>query len=148
MTQASGAHRRYFVLQKQSLSLLQTLMTCGTSAEDCLSDDLTSNQLCFSFPLDYCKGLKEKPVVAVQGPSSWLGKYYKYCVRVYSPWSRKIETLEATDPYSRSLAADGARSQVSLIRQMLPSHSTVRARNFSQSFLLLHAFVAAVYYTL
>lgn len=86
--------------------------------------------------------------MAVQGPSSWLGKYYKYCVRVYSPWSRKIETLEATDPYSRSLAADGARSQVSLIRQMVPSHSTFRAASFSQSFLLLHAFVAAVYYTL
>ena len=48
----------------------------------------------------------------LQGPASWLGKYYKYRVKVYSPWSQRIETLEATDPYSRSLAADGARTQV------------------------------------
>ncbi|KAK9903518.1 hypothetical protein WJX75_007894 [Coccomyxa subellipsoidea] len=46
------------------------------------------------------------------GPAEWVGKYYKYRVKVYSPWSRKVEVLEATDPYSRSLAADGARTQI------------------------------------
>ena len=49
--------------------------------------------------------------VHVQGPSDWLGKYYKYRLRVFSPWSRTVETLETTDPYSRSVAADGARTQ-------------------------------------
>ena len=48
----------------------------------------------------------------LQGPASWVGKYYKYRVKVYSPWSQRIETLEPTDPNSRSLAADGARTQV------------------------------------
>ncbi|EIE23312.1 alpha-1,6-glucosidase, partial [Coccomyxa subellipsoidea C-169] len=48
----------------------------------------------------------------VSGPSAWVGKYYKYRLKVYSPWSREIELLEATDPYSRSLAADGARTQI------------------------------------
>lgn len=48
----------------------------------------------------------------LQGPAEWVGKYYKYRAKVYSPWSRKVEVLEATDPYSRSLAADGARTQV------------------------------------
>ena len=48
----------------------------------------------------------------MQGPASWSGKYYKYRLEVYSPWSQRMEVLEATDPYSRSLAADGARTQV------------------------------------
>ena len=48
----------------------------------------------------------------MQGPASWNGKYYKYRLEVYSPWSQRMEVLEATDPYSRSLAADGARTQV------------------------------------
>ena len=48
-----------------------------------------------------------------QGPGSWRGRYYKYRLRVYNPWSRQVETLESTDPYARSLAADGARTQAS-----------------------------------
>ena len=48
----------------------------------------------------------------MQGPASWSSKYYKYRLEVYSPWSQRMEILEATDPYSRSLAADGARTQV------------------------------------
>ena len=50
----------------------------------------------------------------MQGPRSWLGRYYKYRLHVYSHWSRKVEILESTDPYARSLAADGARTQASL----------------------------------
>ena len=49
---------------------------------------------------------------SMQGPASWTGKYYKYRLEVYSPWSQRMKMLEATDPYSRSLAADGARTQV------------------------------------
>ena len=41
-----------------------------------------------------------------------LGKYYKYRVRVYCPWTRRVETVESTDPYSRSLAANGERTHV------------------------------------
>jgi pullulanase len=47
-----------------------------------------------------------------QGPQEWCWKYYTFRVRVYCPWTRRIEVVEATDPYSRSLAADGVRSQV------------------------------------
>ena len=32
-------------------------------------------------------------------------------VAVYCPWTLRIESSEATDPYSVSLAADGERSQ-------------------------------------
>ena len=46
-----------------------------------------------------------------QGPRAWEWRYYKFRVRVFSPTSARLETFEATDPYSRSLAADGARSQ-------------------------------------
>ena len=52
--------------------------------------------------------------IVPQGPATWCGKYYKYRVSVYNPWSQRMEVLEATDPYSRSLAADGARTQVGL----------------------------------
>lgn len=45
--------------------------------------------------------------------SGWLrGKYYKYRLRVYCPSTRKVETVESTDPYSRSLAANGERTHV------------------------------------
>ena len=35
-----------------------------------------------------------------------------YRVRVFSHWSGAVEDFEVTDPYSLSLAADGARTQV------------------------------------
>ena len=35
-----------------------------------------------------------------------------YKVRVFSHWSSAIEDFQVTDPYSLSLAADGARTQV------------------------------------
>ena len=46
-----------------------------------------------------------------QGPGEWEGRYYTYAVRVFSHWSSAIEDFEVTDPYSLSLAADGARTQ-------------------------------------
>jgi hypothetical protein len=45
-------------------------------------------------------------------PEGSLWSYYKYRVAVYCPWTQRVEVSEATDPYSRSLAADGERTQV------------------------------------
>ncbi|KAL6752790.1 glycoside hydrolase superfamily [Haematococcus lacustris] len=45
-------------------------------------------------------------------PPSALFTFYKFRVRVYCPQSVRMEVSEATDPYSRSLAADGERSQI------------------------------------
>ena len=53
-------------------------------------------------------------------PASWLWKYYTYRVRVYDVWTQQIQTFETTDPYSYSLAADGARTQVMLNREDTP----------------------------
>ncbi|KAK9836409.1 hypothetical protein WJX84_012438 [Apatococcus fuscideae] len=47
-----------------------------------------------------------------QAPTSWLWQYYKYRIRVYCPWTQKIELVEATDPYAKCCAADGRLSQV------------------------------------
>ncbi|KAK9832555.1 hypothetical protein WJX81_008597 [Elliptochloris bilobata] len=55
---------------------------------------------------------EERGVWSAEGPRAWEWRYYKFRVRVFSPTSALIETFEATDPYSRSLAADGARSQI------------------------------------
>ncbi len=54
-----------------------------------------------------------KPICyAVQTSDSWLWRYYKYLVTVYCPWTRRIQAVEVTDPYSVSLAADGERTQI------------------------------------
>ncbi|KAG2423818.1 hypothetical protein HXX76_014978 [Chlamydomonas incerta] len=45
-------------------------------------------------------------------PAGWLWSYYTYRVTVYCPWTARVETVESTDPYSRGLAADGARTQI------------------------------------
>lgn len=45
-------------------------------------------------------------------PASWLWHYYTYRVTAYNPWTNRFESLEVTDPYSRGLAADGARTQL------------------------------------
>ena len=50
-----------------------------------------------------------------QGDASWLWKYYTFRVTVYCPWTQRLETSEATDPYSVALAADGARSQFAVL---------------------------------
>ncbi len=46
------------------------------------------------------------------GEPSWRGKYYLYEVTVFTPSTGRIETVRATDPYSRSLARNGERSQI------------------------------------
>ncbi|KIY92798.1 alpha-1,6-glucosidase, pullulanase-type [Monoraphidium neglectum] len=38
--------------------------------------------------------------------------YYKYRLSVFCPWTREIETVEATDPYSRCTAANGERTLI------------------------------------
>ncbi len=48
----------------------------------------------------------------VKGEPSWLGKYYQYEVTVFTPITGRIETVRATDPYSRSVSRNGERSQV------------------------------------
>jgi 1,4-alpha-glucan branching enzyme len=35
---------------------------------------------------------------------------YKFRVTVFCPWTNQIETVEATDPYSRCTTANGERS--------------------------------------
>ncbi|KAK9797016.1 hypothetical protein WJX73_006576 [Symbiochloris irregularis] len=52
---------------------------------------------------------------AAEGPAEWLWRYYTYRVRVFSHWSNQVETFEVTDPCSRSLAADGARTQIAVM---------------------------------
>ena len=47
---------------------------------------------------------------AVAGPPNWAGKYYQYEVRVFCPWTGRLETSAASDPYARALAADGGRA--------------------------------------
>jgi pullulanase-type alpha-1,6-glucosidase len=48
---------------------------------------------------------------AVGGPD-WVGKYYLYEVEVWAPATGQIETNAVTDPYSLSLSANSARSQI------------------------------------
>eukprot|EP00899_Mesostigma_viride_P029428 jgi/Mesvir1/9670/Mv12155-RA.1 len=51
-------------------------------------------------------------VWSVSGPSDWVGKYYKYEVKVFCPWTGKVEVSMATDPYSRGLSANGERTYI------------------------------------
>ncbi|MDX1570294.1 MAG: pullulanase-type alpha-1,6-glucosidase [Xanthomonadales bacterium] len=47
-----------------------------------------------------------------RGEPAWYGKYYLYEVRVFAPSVGKLVENRVTDPYSVSLAADSARSQI------------------------------------
>ncbi len=47
-----------------------------------------------------------------QTSDNWLWRYYQYRVTVYCPWTRRVEMVEVTDPYSLALAADGERTQI------------------------------------
>ena len=47
---------------------------------------------------------------SVTGTPAWKGRYYLYEVTVYTPGTQRIETVTATDPYSRALARNGERS--------------------------------------
>ena len=44
--------------------------------------------------------------------AAWVGHYYRYRVTAFHPSTGRIETCEATDPYSRALAANGTRTQL------------------------------------
>lgn len=48
----------------------------------------------------------------IQIGKEWLWKYYTYNIKVYDVWTQKVQTFNTTDPYSKSLAADGTRTQV------------------------------------
>ncbi|MCG8460523.1 MAG: pullulanase-type alpha-1,6-glucosidase [Holophagales bacterium] len=49
---------------------------------------------------------------SLRGQPDWKGQYYLYEVEVYAPGTQAVETNLVTDPYSFSLAADSARSQI------------------------------------
>ena len=51
-------------------------------------------------------------VWSVRGKPDWNGKYYLYQVTVWAPTVQKIVVNSVTDPYSLSLSADSARSQI------------------------------------
>jgi pullulanase-type alpha-1,6-glucosidase len=50
------------------------------------------------------------------GPIDWEGKYYQFSVDVFHPWgggpAGAFVRSRATDPYSKSLSADGERSHI------------------------------------
>jgi pullulanase-type alpha-1,6-glucosidase len=48
----------------------------------------------------------------VAGGPDWIGKFYLYEVVVWAPTTGAIETNQVTDPYSLSLSANSARSQI------------------------------------
>ncbi len=48
----------------------------------------------------------------VKGQAAWKNRYYLYEVTVFTPATGRVETVTATDPYSRSLSRNGERSQL------------------------------------
>ncbi|KAK3261832.1 hypothetical protein CYMTET_29279, partial [Cymbomonas tetramitiformis] len=55
---------------------------------------------------------EEAGVWSAKGPVAWAGSYYQYQVEVYCPWTLRVERSISTDPYSRSLSANGGRTQI------------------------------------
>jgi pullulanase len=51
-------------------------------------------------------------VWSVTGEADWKNKYYVYEVKVFAPYTGKIETNLVTDPYSFSLSMNSQRSQI------------------------------------
>ena len=59
-------------------------------------------------------------VWTTEGDGDWVGKYYQYAVEVYHPWADgappsgcgNLVTSIVTDPYSRSLSANGVRTHI------------------------------------
>ena len=51
-------------------------------------------------------------VWTMTGDESWKGRYYLYEVEVYAPSTGRVEHNLVTDPYSVSLSANSARSQI------------------------------------
>jgi pullulanase/glycogen debranching enzyme len=59
--------------------------------------------------------MTEDPVTGVwsiAGGPDWVGKYYLFEVEVWAPATGQIEVNLVTDPYSLSLSANSARSQI------------------------------------
>eukprot|EP00929_Paragymnodinium_shiwhaense_P049490 TRINITY_DN24961_c0_g1_i1.p1 TRINITY_DN24961_c0_g1~~TRINITY_DN24961_c0_g1_i1.p1 ORF type:complete len:1048 (-),score=233.95 TRINITY_DN24961_c0_g1_i1:194-3337(-) len=47
------------------------------------------------------------------GPrADWEGCYFLYELKVFCPWTNKVELVRSTDPYSHSLAANGLRTHI------------------------------------
>lgn len=65
-----------------------------------------------SEPAQVVEMKRESGTWTAMGVPAWKRQYYQYEVRVYTPTTRRIETLRVTDPYARSLARNGARSQI------------------------------------
>ena len=61
-------------------------------------------------PVETVDMTRESWTYVVQGKPSWKGKYYLYEVTVFTPSTMHVETVTATDPYSRGLARNGERS--------------------------------------
>lgn len=51
-------------------------------------------------------------VWSLSGSPEWTGMYYLFAVTVFTPGAGRVETHQATDPYSLSLATNGTRSQI------------------------------------
>ena len=47
-----------------------------------------------------------------RGESTWLGGYYRFEIRVFTPETGRVETNQTTDPYALGLSADSARSWI------------------------------------
>jgi pullulanase len=46
------------------------------------------------------------------GQAAWKNRYYVYEVTVFTPSTGRVETVQATDPYSRGLSRNGQRSLI------------------------------------
>eukprot|EP00898_Chlorokybus_atmophyticus_P001882 jgi/Chlat1/2695/Chrsp180S02860 len=63
-------------------------------------------------PMETVKMQRNGGVWFAVGPTTWHNRYFKYEVKVFCPWTNKVETSYATDPYSRSLSANGERTHI------------------------------------
>ena len=55
---------------------------------------------------------RERGTWTTTGTAAWKGKYYLYQVTVFTPSTSRVETVTATDPYSRGLSRNGGRSMI------------------------------------
>lgn len=61
-------------------------------------------------PEVHAMAVNERGVWSCPAPPEWMSTCYKFRVTVFCPWTNRIETVEATDPYSRCTTANGERS--------------------------------------
>lgn len=64
-----------------------------------------------------------KGVWSLSRPANWHGTCYKYRVTAFCPWTNKIETMEATDPYSRCTTGAAQRGPSARIRTRVHMHT-------------------------